>query len=256
MVSRRTIFFWIAAAASFGGPYTFYNPEVRQNVSNYWNSAGRFLPSGEGASAPGDAAPTASIPAGQTPGQSGSATPGGTSLTAVSIGPPRAAPVFQDFAHVFNFNANPRWIIETWPRVSTTLADMRLEGLRVPLVTGSRVDDLAGSMTYYFDQEKQLQRITFQGTTGDERRLVAMLQQNYKFELEPSVAGTIYMVKWNGEPVSVLRVEPAPVINANIPHTRLNIHLEINRPSRYYALSPEMQQLVDRDKHAGRWGFN
>lgn len=254
MVSRRTIFFWVAAAASFGGPYTAYNPEVRETISNYWNSATQVSPPGEQV-ADASGAPAASIPGTQAAGQPGTAMPGQSGLNALSIGPPRTAPVFQDFTHVFNFNANPRWIIETWPRVSTTLADMRLEGLRVPLVTGSRVDDLAGSLTYYFDQEKQLQRITFQGTTGDERRLVAMLQQVYEFELEPSVAGTMYMVKWNGEPVSVLRVEPAPVINANLPHTRLNLHLEINRPSRYYALSPEVKQLVERDKHAGRWGF-
>ncbi len=239
--------FWVAAAASFGGPYAYYNPDLRTTVSRYWNNPGALLTTAPEEAEEGKA-PLASIPA--VSGQ----TPGGVA-TALSPGQAVSAPVFQDFAHVFNFHATPRWIIETWPRVSTTLADLRLEGMRVPLVTGSRVDDLAGSLTFYFDQEKVLQRITFQGTTGDERRLVAMLQQALNFEPEPSVAGSMYMVKWNGEPVSVLRVEPAPVIDANLPHTRLSVHLEINRPSRYYALSPEMKRLVEQDKHAGRWGF-
>ncbi|MBA2116044.1 DUF6690 family protein [Bremerella alba] len=245
---RRTVMFWVAAAASFGVPYSYYDPTVRETASSYWNKASQLVPSGEDA-------PAASIAGKDNPGgQNLVSAPSSTSATK-PLGPPSAAPVFQQFDHFINFNASPRWIMETWPRVSTTLSDIRLEGLRVPLVSGSRVDDIAGSLTYYFDHEKVLQRITFHGTTGDERRLVAMLTEHYKFESEPNVAGSLYMVKWNGDPVSVLRVEPAPVIDQNVPHTRLKIDLEINRPSSYYALSPEMAKLVDHDKHAGRWGF-
>ncbi|PQO34384.1 hypothetical protein DTL21_12715 [Bremerella cremea] len=252
---RRTVMFWTAAAASFGVPYGYYNPDVRESVSTYWNKAQSYLPTGSASQ--GDA-PDASIEAGQgliaaqtssgMPSINGSALGGSNSQ-------PLAAPIFQEFDHFINFNATPRWIMETWPHVSTTLSDLNLEGMRVPLVSGSRVDDIAGSLTYYFDKDKQLQRITFHGTTGDERRLVSTLTQHYNFESEPTVAGSLYMVKWNGEPVSVFRAEPSPVVNQNLPHTRLKIDLEINRPSRYYSLSPEMAKLVDHDKHAGRWGF-
>jgi len=250
-VFRRTVMFWVAAAASFGVPYSYYNPTVRETASSYWNKASEIMPSGEDA-------PAASISSEDNPGGPnlvGTPNKPVANAAAKPLGPPSAAPVFQQFDHFINFDANPRWIMETWPRVSTTLSDVRLEGLRVPLVSGSRTDDIAGSLTYYFDKDKVLQRITFHGTTGDERRLVAMLTQHYKFESEPAVAGSLYMVKWNGDPVSVLRVEPSAVINQNLPHTRLKIDLEINRPSRYYSLSPEMAKLVDRDKHAGRWGF-
>ncbi|MEW4453952.1 DUF6690 family protein [Bremerella sp. JC817] len=251
---RRTIMFWTAAAASFGVPYSYYNPSVRETVQTYWNKATQVLPTGE-------AAPAASIGGENQPsGQNLVSVPnsfatGSSSIGGKSMGPAPTAPVFEQLDHVINFNANPRWVMETWPRVSTTVGDLHLEGMRVPLVSGSRIDDIAGSLTYYFDQEKTLQRITFHGTTGDERRLVAMLTEHYKFELEPSISGTLYMVKWNGDPVSVLRVEPTAVINQAMPHSRLKIDLEINRPSRYYTLSPEMTQLVTRDKNAGRWGF-
>ncbi len=252
---RRTVMFWVAAAASFGVPYGYFNPNVRETASTYWNKAKAYWPSGEATQAD---APEASI--NFDPGQTGSlASPISPQVIGNSLGgstgQPIAAPIFQEFSHFINFNATPRWIMETWPHVSTTLSDLNLEGMRVPLVSGSRVDDIAGSLTYYFDKDKQLQRITFHGTTGDERRLVSMLTRDYKFESEPTVAGSLYMVKWNGDPVSVLRVEPSPVVNQNLPHTRLKIDLEINRPSRYYSLSPEMAKLVDRDKHAGRWGF-
>ena len=45
-----------------------------------------------------------------------------------------------------------------WPRV-TTVPQFALAGLRVPLVTGTQIDDLAGSLTYYFDRTDQVQRI-------------------------------------------------------------------------------------------------
>ncbi|PQO40963.1 DUF6690 family protein [Blastopirellula marina] len=252
---RRTVMFWVAAAASFGVPYGYFNPSVRETASTYWTKAKAYLPSGGTGQTD---APEASINA--TAGQFGSlSSPTSPQITGSSLGgasgQAMAAPIFKEFSHFINFDATPRWIMDTWPHVSTTLADLNLEGMRVPLVSGSRVDDIAGSLTYYFDKDKQLQRITFHGTTGDERRLVTMLTQYYKFESEPTVAGSLYMVKWNGSPVSVLRVEPAAVVNQNLPHTRLKIDLEINRPSRYYSLSPEMAKLVDRDKHAGRWGF-
>lgn len=245
---RRSVMFWVAAAASFGVPYGIYNPTVRETVSSYWNKASQSLPSGE-------EAPTAAIGGDVTPEVKNLVSAPQVAAAMQPVGDPPVAPVFERFDHFINFNANPRWIMQTWPRVSTTLADMQLEGMRVPLVSGSRIDDIAGSLTYYFDKDKTLQRITFHGTTGDERRLVGMLTQQYKFELEPSISGTLYMVKWNGDPVSVLRIEPAAVINQNMPHTRLSIDLEINRPSRYYSLSPEMTELVQHDKYAGRWGF-
>ncbi|MHC2067017.1 DUF6690 family protein [Bremerella sp. T1] len=245
---RRTVMFWVAAAASFGVPYSYYDPSVRETANSYWNKATDLWPSGE-------AAPAASIDGEGKPQTANSGLSAPTNVAAKGNSGPTSAPVFQQLDHVINFHANPRWVMDTWPRVSTTLSDTQLEGMRVPLVSGSRIDDIAGSLTYYFDKDKVLQRITFHGSTGDERRLVAMLTQHYKFESEPTVAGSLYMVKWNGDPVSVLRVEPAPVINQNLPHARLKIDLEINRPSRYYSLSPEMAQLVERDKHAGRWGF-
>jgi len=248
---RRTLMFWIGVAASFGLPYTYFNPDVRESAQVYFNQAQSYIPGASEAGKEKAAAPAASIPGENSAANSAAAVAASPSTT----GPPLSAPVFQEFAHVFSFHATPSWIFQTWPRVSTTLSDLRMEGLRVPLVSGSHVDDVAGSLTYYFDHEKTLQRITFQGVTGDERRLVEMLQREFKFQSEPSAAGGLYLVKWNGKPVSVLRVEPAPVVSANQPHTRLKIDLEINRPSRYYNLSPEMAALIERDKHAGRWGF-
>ena len=65
------------------------------------------------------------------------------------------------------------WVLARWPRVSTRLANLDLQGYRVPLVSGTADGDLAGSLTYYFNSQQRVQRITFIGSTGDARPLVA-----------------------------------------------------------------------------------
>ena len=156
----------------------------------------------------------------------------------------------QDLAEVLRFDVDPRWVMGRWSRVSTGLADLKLDGLRVPLVTGTSLGDLAGSLTYYFDQEHRVRRITFQGHTGDERKLVAVLTGHYGFRPEPGLGAGLYLVKWNGRPTSALRVRHAPVIRAGAPHSRLDVILEINRPGRNYRLSEAFQKTLDEDHQA------
>ena len=49
------------------------------------------------------------------------------------------------------------------------------------MLTGTAEDDLAGAMTYYFDPRQKVQRITFQGTTGDPGKLIRLLTEQFRF---------------------------------------------------------------------------
>jgi len=253
---RRNLTYAAIMAACFGGPYTFFNPEARKTAESIWSQASAYIPSGETTNA--TEKPVASIEAPHVqPEMAPQEQPHPfmpPSLTGDGANQPIAGPPVYDFLEVFNFNADARWVATRWPRVSTTLADLNLEGLRAPLVTGSQYDDLAGSITYYFDRDGHVQRITFHGTTGDERRLVDMLTRHFGFKHDPTLDAGLYLVKWNGDPTSVLMLRNANVINAAQPHTRLNVALEINRPSRYYGLSPQMTETVEQAKSAQRWG--
>ena len=82
---------------------------------------------------------------------------------------------------MLRFDVTASWVMQHWPRVSTGLPYLQLQGYRVALVTGTRVTDLAGSLTYYFNAQQQVQRITFRGTTGDPSVLVALLAGRYGF---------------------------------------------------------------------------
>ena len=110
-----------------------------------------------------------------------------------------------------------------WPRVSTGLDQLQLQGFRVPLVTGAAETDLAGSLTYYFNAQQQPQRIVFHGNSGDPSHLVALVSDRYHLARrqvnEPAL--TIYeAVGPDGQIKSMLRIQTAAVVRANEPQRR------------------------------------
>jgi hypothetical protein len=158
---------------------------------------------------------------------------------------PSAHSPVQSIHQILRFDVTPEWIIGHWPRVTNTLAGTDLEGFRVPLVTGTNVHDLAGSLTYYYDRQRTLRRITIQGTTGDERPLVGLVTQYYRLKWEPALGGGLFVQRWNGRPTSILRVRRAAVVRADAPHNQKTVWLELNRPGFHYELSDRSQELLD-----------
>ena len=119
----------------------------------------------------------------------------------------------QDASSVFDFQITPEWIVAHWPAVSTGLAQLQLEGYRVPLVTGTAQHDLAGSLTYYFNAEQKLQQITFIGTTGDPRPLIGLLTSRFHLtrRLVNDPGLVVYeAVHYNNQPASSLQIRLAP----------------------------------------------
>ena len=138
----------------------------------------------------------------------------------------------QDLNEVLNFDGTPAWVMARWPRVTAGLAELDLQGYRVPLVTGTKQDDLAGSLTYYFDKEQRIKYISFHGTTGDPRKLIALVTTRYKFRpQETNDPGlSLFLVKWNGKPVSELTIRTARVVRADQPNVRYQVDLAMQRP--------------------------
>lgn len=171
-----------------------------------------------------------------------------------SNGSPRlvGAPI-QDIREVLRFDITPRWVIDRFARVSTVLSDLNLEGLRVPIVTGTRADDLAGTLTYYFDRADQLQRVTVHGFTGQPEPMVNLLTQHYGLSHTPSLEAGVYTKRWNAVPVHFLRLTHAPVVYSDAVHQKYTIFLELNQPNLAYGISPEARRIVDSDRQSGRW---
>jgi hypothetical protein len=270
-------------AAAVASPYLAVEDEWRQPLQDQWSQwqanpadAYAIAPSFQFGSptdtltlapvspgAPSYSATTAPVAA------SPNAAPGGAPEAAVAPPPPGsvAAPIppldasnarfagmtVTDFADVLRFDITPEWLFSRWSRVTTITADQSLKGFRVPLVTGTRVDDLAGVATFYFGRHGRLQRVGFEGTTGDTRRLVAFLTARYGFKAEPNLGAGLYLVRWNARPMSGLRIDYAPVVRADMPHVRYSLKLEINRPDEAYVMSDEFQQILGFDQGTQRW---
>lgn len=158
-----------------------------------------------------------------------------------------------DIRDVVRFDVTPDWVLSRFARVSTVLADLRLEGLRVPVVTGTRVDDFAGTLTYYFDHQGKVQRITFHGFTGDPQRLLYAMTTHYGLKANPSLEAGAYTKNWNGTPVHFLRLSHAPVVYSDAVHQKFTVFFELNQPNLAYGISTEAQRIVAADRHSGRW---
>jgi hypothetical protein len=137
-----------------------------------------------------------------------------------------------DLGEVLRFDGTPGWVMARWPRVTAGLAELDLQGYRVPLVTGTTDDDLAGSLTYYFDKNQHVAFINFKGTTGNPRKLIALVTARYRFlqQKTDDPGLSLYQVNWNGKPQSELRIRTAPIVRADQPHARFEVELAMKRP--------------------------
>ena len=163
------------------------------------------------------------------------------------------APRITSLREVLRFDISPTWVMQRFPRVSTVHSDMQLDGMRVPLITGTQPTDLAGTLTYYFDSYQRLQRVNVHAVTGDPSRFVAELQHGYKFQQQPALGASLYTVKWNGQPTSLVVTTPAPVIESSSPYSRFNVFIELNQAGLSYGLSAEANHLLHTGKQAQRW---
>ncbi len=148
--------------------------------------------------------------------------------------PPLGGLPVSDFAEVFRFDVSPRWIAERWPHVSTGLAQLQLNGHRVPLVTGTEESDLAGALTYYFSPRQRVERLVFHGTTGDPSKLVAFLNRHYRFVHRPVNDPGLFIyesVDRNGNFGGAAEIRSSWTIRADEPLRRYQVKLQLERPT-------------------------
>jgi hypothetical protein len=140
-----------------------------------------------------------------------------------------AGPEISNFGEVFRFDLTPKAVTERWSRVSTGLSDARFQGYRVPLMTGISESDLAGSLTYYFDNQPRLRRVTFLGTTGDPQRLIEFVTRQFGFRRfqngNPRVTAYQVQSRYSGR----LQIAHAEVIDKNLASTNYQIELSLER---------------------------
>jgi hypothetical protein len=140
---------------------------------------------------------------------------------------------------VLRFDVSKEWVYANWDRKSTGPTDVGLFSVRVPLVMAPQLYALAGSLTYYFNGQGQVEHISFRGRTGDSTQLVQLLTSRYQFQRSESRTGEqIYQVQYKGQPQSELRTHPESVLWLNSPNQSIAVELELARPGSTRVLPP------------------
>jgi hypothetical protein len=156
-------------------------------------------------------------------------------------------PVYFAFAgpnEFLRFDLSPEWIRNRWPAVSVFQASDGLTGMRVPLVSGPRPQDIHGSLTYFLDSQQQIQRIGFRGWTGDPAELVNFLQSQGYVRVTSNGAGLFRRTSW-GRNKGTLRLDHPPLKQSNTTTEQYMLLLEMVNPASSLNVSSETQTILD-----------
>lgn len=145
---------------------------------------------------------------------------------------------------LLSFHVTPEWISQNWSRVTTRLADLDLHGWRVPIALDNH-GGLYGSVTYYFDQQRRLQRVLLHGYTRDASDVIRLATTRYQMKRVPSTVSDLYLAKVDGQTVGGLRLDLTPVLRSSSPK-RCEIHLELNRQASGYGMSDVFTQFLNQ----------
>jgi hypothetical protein len=171
--------------------------------------------------------------------------PGGPGSTLFPTQAPLEGTPAVSLSEVFRLDVTKDWVYARWPRKTTALAELDLYGVRVPLVTGSQLTDLAGSLTYYFGPEGRVRLISFRGRTGDTTQIVQLVMQRFGLQPQPSLlAGEqLFQIRDGEKVLSSLRTRPAPVLWASSPHDSFSVELDLQDPATARPLAQTLPPL-------------
>jgi hypothetical protein len=201
MFSRPMLFLGVLVA-SVAVPYVLLDKQLGKSVRDNWN---RLAKNSQRTKEEPLASALTTVPA--------------------ATAPKTLAPSIEQ---AFRFDATPQWVSSRWPRASTVAGNPKELGMRVALVTGTQPEDVAGSLTYYFDDHHQLQRITFTGLTADPRRLLATVVTPHGLKSQPTTDAAHYIAGDGRKPTSEVTVRHLPVVGAD-ENARVEVSVDLSR---------------------------
>lgn len=204
MLQRPLLFLAILATAA-GVPYLLLDPQLTQALARQWR---RWRQPAPPSTQRADDLPTAATLAAPAAAEAGAVVP---------------------LEEAFRFDLTPQWVASRWPRVTTVAGDPEHLGMRVAYVSGTAPDDVAGSMTYFFDRHHQLQRITFTGLTGDPKRLLASTATRYGLKSQPTTAAAHFVAGTPQKPSSEVVASFLPLLTSEPQRQRYEVRVDLRR---------------------------
>ncbi len=236
---RRPLMLMSVLAAAIGVPYVALDEQLKSLVTAQLNRLTAAAPAKEAdplAKIDELLKPTASRTSDRPPAANAAAPAASIPATA-----PPSMPATVALDEALRFDATPEWVAGRYAQVSSVIGDSDHLGLRVMLVSGTAPTDVAGSLTYYFNQQHQVERITLYGVTGDHSRLAELMVG--KFSLRPTQTKELGLY-YGGDvnvPTSVLKVAALPVVRPEAPLARAAVTLDL-RKGDVARIKPEEQQ--------------
>jgi hypothetical protein len=204
MLQRPLLFLAVLVTAA-GVPYLLLDPHLGQAVARQWQKWRQ--------------------PA-HSPPQRTTELPAEAALRTPAAGEPNSAVPLEE---AFRFDLSPQWVISRWPRITTVAGDPEHLGMRVAYVSGTAPDDVAGSLTYFFDRHHQLTRITFTGLTGDPKRLLASTATRYGLKSQPTTAAAHFVAGDPQKPSSEVVARFLPVLTGQPQRQRYEVRVDLRR---------------------------
>jgi hypothetical protein len=204
MLQRPLLFLAVLVTAA-GVPYLLLDPHLGQALARQWR---RWRQPAQHVHER-----VAEIPTGDTP------------IVPASAASTGVVPLEE----AFRFDVTPQWVASRWPRVTTVAGDPEHLGMRVAYVSGTADDDVAGSLTYFFDRHHQLQRITLTGLTGDPKRLLATTATRYGLKSQPTTAAAHFVAGNPEKPSSEVVVRFLPVLTSEPQRQRYEVRVDLRR---------------------------
>lgn len=161
-----------------------------------------------------------------------------------AVGMSRNIGVDMPLPHLLSFEATPEWISQNWDRVTNRIGELDLHGWRVPYFRSSQHDDFAGSVTYYFDRARLVQRIVLHGYTSDAAEFVQLGTSHYRMKRVHSPEGDLYIANVEDQPIGALQLRYAPLLHAKNKERQCEVLMELNRRGTEYGMSYEFDRLI------------
>lgn len=191
------------------------------------------------------------IPPSTIEGQSYAFSPSGKPHSGRNLELPRVnGPPGVPIENLISFQVTPDWISKNWSRVTTRLAELDLQGWRVPVAVEDR-SNFIGSITYYFDQQRNVQRIQLHGYTTDASSFIELSTSRYEMRRVPHTLSELYAASVQGQTIGGLRVDYKPILKSEM-QKRCEVLMELNRQQTKYGMSYEFEQILKRTGEENR----
>lgn len=155
------------------------------------------------------------------------------------VGPPGAS-----LPHLLSFDISPDWVSRNWARVTTGLSELDLQGWRVPISLAGHGSELVGSITYYFDHDRRVQRILLHGYTPDASEVLQLATTRYAMRRVPSTSEELFAADVAGQPIGGLRVNYSRIMSRDNAGKRCELLMELNRAGSSQGMSREFKRIL------------